>query len=225
MTDVQKESSRIWDGSTRITHWLITLAFGTSWWTAESGEMQWHRWSGYSMLGLVLFRVYWGFVGASTARFAHFVRGPRAFLSQARGFFSRTTAATIGHNSMGGWSAIVMLSLLLLQCSIGLFVVDVDVIESGPLSDLVGFSIGRSLAHLHRRVFNLLLTVVYLHVVVILFYQFYKRDSLIGAMVTGRKQLAVGAASPIRFVSPWRALLGLVLAALLTIAVVTRLRF
>ena len=60
-----------------LCHWLMVLFVGASWWTAETERMDWHRYSGYSLLALVSFRIYWGFFGSSTARFRQFVRGPR----------------------------------------------------------------------------------------------------------------------------------------------------
>src|SRR5690606_41063123 len=69
---------RIWDVPTRLVHWLIVASVATSWWTAERGDLELHRYSGYLLLGLLLFRIYWGFAGSSSARFAHFVKGPRA---------------------------------------------------------------------------------------------------------------------------------------------------
>ena len=69
---------RVWDLPTRVTHWTFVVVFGVLWWTAETGRMEWHRWAGYTLLALLLFRVYWGFLGSSTARFSRFIRGPRA---------------------------------------------------------------------------------------------------------------------------------------------------
>ena len=72
------DATKVWDWPTRLFHWLVVLLFAFSWWSAENGEMTWHYRSGLTMLGLILFRLVWGFVGGSTARFASFVRRLRA---------------------------------------------------------------------------------------------------------------------------------------------------
>ena len=72
---------RVWDVPVRLVHWLIVLSVAAAWWTAETGRMEWHQYSGYALLGLVSFRIYWGFFGSSTARFSQFVRGPRTIVS------------------------------------------------------------------------------------------------------------------------------------------------
>src|SRR3954466_14244874 len=102
---------RVWDLPTRLGHWLMVAGFALSWWTAESGRLEWHRWSGYALLGLVVFRLYWGFFGGSTARFGNFVRGPRAMLDYACG----RLAPAPGHNPLGALSVLALLALLLVQ--------------------------------------------------------------------------------------------------------------
>src|SRR3546814_15107276 len=104
-------AQRIWDLPTRLVHVGLIVLFLFSWWSADAGELRWHRWSGYAVLSLVLFRLYWGFVGSTTARFASFVRGPSAFVAYARRLFERTAAARVGHNAMGGWSVLAPLGM------------------------------------------------------------------------------------------------------------------
>jgi cytochrome b len=174
---------RVWDVPTRLVHWLLVLLIPFSWWTAESGRLEWHRWSGYTLLGLVLFRLYWGFFGSSTARFSRFVRGPRVIAGYLRGAWQ----ATAGHNPLGALSVLGLLGLLLAQVLLGLFAIDVDGIESGPLSARVSFAAGRAAAGWHEAVFNVLMVLVALHVVAVLYYAWFRRQSLVSAMVTGSR--------------------------------------
>ena len=132
---------RVWDVPTRLVHWLIVALVGASWWTGETGRLEWHRWSGYTLTGVILFRIYWGFFGSSTARFARFVRGPRGVIDYLRGRW----AVAAGHNPLGSWSVLALIVLLVTQVALGLFAVDVDGIESGPLSTYVSFEMGRTL--------------------------------------------------------------------------------
>jgi cytochrome b len=204
---------RVWDIPVRITHWAFVVGLVFSWWTAETGRLEWHRWSGYTLLGLVLFRLYWGFFGSSTARFSQFVRGPRAIGQYLKG----SLAPRAGHNPLGALSVVGLLVLLLAQIVLGLFAVDVDGMESGPLSLYVNFEAGRLAAQWHEWVFNALMIVVLLHVLAVLFYLF-RRQNLVGAMITGTRSFD----SPVEPVSSgsWiRLIIGIVLVTGLTWAV------
>jgi cytochrome b len=170
--------------------------------------MDWHRYSGYTLLGLLIFRIYWGFAGSSSARFSKFLRSPRGLIAYLRE--SREGHRHAGHNPLGGWSVAAMLTLMLAQVAIGLFVSDVDGLESGPLSHLVSFDTSRTLAEIHEIVFNVILTLIALHVAAILFYLLVKRDNLVSPMLTGkRSNVRMMAMTP---VPAWRVIPGVVLA-------------
>jgi cytochrome b len=207
---------RIWDIPVRLVHWLLVLLVAVSWRTAESGQMEYHRYSGYAVLGLLCFRIYWGFFGSSTARFANFVRGPRIVLAYLRRLPLRVEThrlAIPGHNPLGALSVIALLSLLAMQVILGLFAVDVDGIESGPLSTYVSFDAGRTAAHWHGTVFDILVWFIGAHVAAVLFYLLYKRQNLVASMLHG-KQMHHGDVPPVAAASPWRLLAGILLAAL-----------
>ncbi|MDE2597431.1 MAG: cytochrome b/b6 domain-containing protein [Sphingomonadales bacterium] len=172
----------VWDLPTRLFHWLLAGLFAFSWFSAENGLMDWHRISGETLVGLLAFRLVWGFVGGSTARFASFVASPGKALAYLRG--GGTAAA--GHNPLGAWSVIALLLLIAVQVGTGLFSVDTDGLESGPLSYLVSFEAGRKAAGVHHLAFNLTLLLVILHVAAILFYRVVKRRNLVTPMITGR---------------------------------------
>lgn len=180
---------RMWDAPTRLFHWAVVALVAAAWWTEKERHLDWHRLIGYTLLALVLFRLLWGLLGSTTARFGHFVRGPRAVYGYVRNdLFRRSPASHAGHNPLGGWSVIAMLVALLVQISLGLFAVDVDGIESGPLSYLVSFDTGRLAAHTHELVFNILLGLVGLHIAAVLFYLTHKRDNLVLPMLIGRRR-------------------------------------
>jgi cytochrome b len=211
---------RVWDLPTRLFHWLLVIGFGLSWWTAETGRLEWHRWSGYGLLGLVLFRLYWGLFGSSTARFGRFVRGPRTVLAYLRGAWQ----AVPGHNPLGALSVVALLALLATQIVLGLFAVDVDGIESGPLSEFVDFDTGRAAAHWHCEVFDLLLWLIALHIGAILYYGFVKKQNLAGAMLHGEREFPA-ALPAVQHASAVRLVVGIVFAALLTWLVTRAFRF
>jgi cytochrome b len=211
MSDSAPARVRVWDVPTRIVHWSMVLLFAFSWWSAEKGELQWHRWSGYSLTALVLFRLYWGFFGGSTARFSQFLRGPRAVVGYLRG----APVAAPGHNPVGAWSVVLMLALLATQIALGLFAVDVDGIESGPMSSLVSFETGRVAAEWHETVFNALLAIVAVHVLAALYYLVVRKQDLIGAMFTGKRTLD-GSQPGLAPASILRLIVGILIAAALT---------
>lgn len=176
----------VWDGATRLFHWLLVVLIGVSWWSAENYHMDWHYRSGLAACALLIFRLLWGLFGTSTARFRQFVKGPRGILRYVRG----QASPHIGHNPLGGWSVIALLLALVTQVVSGLFSVDIDGIESGPLSYLVSFDQGRVAADIHHISFSVVQALVVLHIAAILFYLFVKRHNLIGAMVTGYERTA-----------------------------------
>ena len=126
---------RLWDLPVRLFHWALVALIVCAWWTAENHLISWHRLTGYAILTLVLFRIVWGFLGSTTARFSHFLRGPGAVGAYVGGhMFRRGSPGHAGHNPLGGWSVVGMLGLLLLQVLLGFFSVDVDGLESGPFA-------------------------------------------------------------------------------------------
>jgi cytochrome b len=174
---------RVWDWPTRAFHWAIVLIVPAMWATHKLERMDVHILLGQFMLGLVLFRLIWGLIGSSTARFARFVRGPRAVLAYLRS----GAGAAFGHNPLGGWSVLLMLLLLAVQVGLGLFVTDEDGLVSGPLSHLVSYESARILAHRHETVFIILACVIVVHIAAVLYYRLARRDDLITPMVTGRR--------------------------------------
>lgn len=205
MTKASSVRARLWDAPTRIVHWALVALIAFAWWTAEVGRMEWHRLAGYVVLGLILFRLIWGFAGSASARFASFVRGPSATLAYVRTLPSRAKADLPGHNPLGAWSVLAILAVLVAQVVTGLFAVDIDAIEAGPLSDRVDFDTGRLFAKWHHWSFQALQVLVVLHVAAVVFYLAYKRANLIGPMITGRQTFSKD--PRLGFAPVWRAAL------------------
>ncbi|MDE2357347.1 MAG: cytochrome b/b6 domain-containing protein [Alphaproteobacteria bacterium] len=183
----------VWDAPVRLVHWAIAALVAFSWWSAKSDHLAWHRLSGYTILGLLVFRLIWGVIGSETARFSSFLAGPRTVLAYLGG----RAAPRVGHNPLGGWSVVVLFTLLAIQVGLGLFSVDEDAIEAGPLDRFVSFNTGRAITHWHHLVFNLLLVFIGLHLVAIAVYAARRRD-LVSPMLSGRAILPPGATAPRR---------------------------
>jgi len=201
-------NQRVWDLPTRAMHWLLVASIGVCWWTGLHNELGYHLYSGYAALWIVLMRLYWGVFGSSTARFANFVRGPREVFNYARTLHRRDSPHVQGHNALGAISVLAMLGLVLAVVGLGLFAVDVDGLYSGPLSSYVSFRMGRHLAHLHYRLFDILLAVIVLHLVAVVFYYVYKRHNLVFPMISGRRKASSHTVAEFEMAPLWRFLLG-----------------
>lgn len=187
---------RIWDLPLRLFHWALVLLVGASFVTGQFSAAlglraaAWHQWSGYAVLALLIFRVGWGFVGGSHARFSSFVRGPRAVLSTLRELAGRRRATPhVGHNPLGGWSVLAMLACLAVQASSGLFLADEDLGVEGPLAKYVGAQAMDTLKAVHESNVLVLLGLVALHIAAIAYYFIAKRENLVKPMLTGSKDL------------------------------------
>lgn len=214
---------QLWDLPTRVTHWALVLLVPFAWWSAEVGRMDWHRWSGYAILALLVFRLIWGFAGSTSARFVSFVRSPAATWAYVRTLPSRAGSDLPGHNPLGAWSVLALLAVLIAQVVTGLYAVDVDAIEAGPLSDRVSFDTGRLLARLHHWSFWALEALVALHLAAIAFYLLYKRSNLVWPMLRGWRSFTED--PKLRGAPVWRALAAAAVAAAVAWWVARGLKF
>lgn len=165
----------VWDWPVRIGHWLLVGGFILAWLTSESEELRLvHAFAGGTVVGVVLFRLLWGFLGTRHARFASFVRGPSAVKDYVSGLFKRAPVHEAGHNAAGGWAIVALLSLGLLAGA------------SGWL--LYGDLGGDWVEELHETLASLMLAVALLHVGGVVVSSLAHRENLVRAMLTGRKQ-------------------------------------
>ena len=204
---------RIWDLPTRIFHWVLAVLVVVCYLSGDNGRFDIHIPAGQALLVLVLARVLWGFAGSEPSRFRAFVRPLREIAAYVRTLGKRAPGHHPGHNPLGGLSVVAMLAVLLLQAGLGIFAVDVDGYNEGPLSFLVSYDAAREAAELHGDVVDILLILVGLHLAAILFYRVFKREKLVKPMVTGWASLPAGDRPAPRLVSAWRALLVLAIAA------------
>lgn len=212
---------RVWDLPTRVFHWVLVALLAAAWYTAEEGPIEWHARIGQALLALIIYRVVWGIVGSETARFRHFVKGPKAVLGYGKGLFSRRTSPAVGHNPLGGLMVLVLLGLVATQATLGLFAND-DIYFDGPLRHLVSKDMSDTLTGLHGQVFDLILVATAIHLAAALFYLAVKRENLIRPMITGRKRLPEPHPR-LRFAPAWLALPVLAVAAALVWAAVNYL--
>jgi cytochrome b len=206
--DAGMKTVAVWDLPVRVFHWLLVAFFLGLWVSGKTGELDIHMKMGMAVLSMLLFRLLWGFVGSSTARFSHFVAGPSGALDYLRTVREGRPWMGLGHNPLGGWSVMALLTVLLVQGSAGLFTSD-DIFTDGPLAWTVSSATVKQLSAVHRLGSKLLLVLVALHVGAVVFYLMAKGENLVRPMLTGRKAVPpeqAGEAAGLRFGSPWLAL-------------------
>lgn len=174
MSESNKRSILVWDAPVRVFHWLMVASFIGAFITAESERWRLlHVTLGYTMAGLVVFRIAWGLIGTRHARFASFVRGPRAVVAYLVSILRGRPEHHTGHNPAG---AVAIVALLVLTC--------VTAAAGWATYYEVG---GKWMEALHEGAANAMLAVVVVHVLGVLLGSRLHRENLVLAMVTGRK--------------------------------------
>lgn len=194
----KKPSILVWDLPVRVFHWLLVGSFAIAWVSAESERWRLlHVTMGYTMAALVVFRIVWGLVGTRHARFAAFVRGPRAVAGYLGALLRGHPPPSVGHNPAGALAIVALLALTLLAAA------------SGWGADNAWG--GHFVEEAHEVLAHGLLAVVLVHVGGVVLGSWLHRENLVGAMLTGRK-----AGDPAQAIgSAWRSVAALLLAAVL----------
>lgn len=201
----------VWDLPVRLFHWLTVGLVVSLWVTERWNWMGWHVLVGEILLGLVLFRLFWGLAGSETARFARFLTAPAAAVRHLRGMFAREPDHEVGHNPAGGWMVVLLLLLLLAECLSGVFVNN-DVADQGPFTDITPAWVSNLVTDLHAILFQVLVGAVVLHLAAIAVHALAKGQNLVRPMLTGRKLLPEATRAP-RIAGLGRALVLAMLAA------------
>jgi cytochrome b len=118
MNEQQGETLPVWDIGIRLFHWTLVTLFIVSYLSGDQHDL--HTWSGYAVIGLLGFRLFWGFFGSRHARFADFLYPPRAVWQYLAGLLRRKPPHYAGHNPAGGWMVFLLLTTLLAVCYSGL---------------------------------------------------------------------------------------------------------
>lgn len=183
------ERQKLWDPFVRGFHWLLAFFVTAAWILGEFGPdvMTLHFWCGYAVAALLVLRLIWGLFGPRTARFTHFVRGPRAIGAYVKQMFRRTPSYWPGHNPLGALAVLAMLAALLFQVATGLVSDPDDFINVGPLASSVPPEIRSDAVGWHHLGALIVLVIVSLHLLAIFFYRLWKRENLVLPMLTGWK--------------------------------------
>ena len=164
----------VWDLPLRVFHWLLAISFAGALLTAESERVRdVHVLLGYTVIGLLGFRILWGFLGTRHARWSSFAYGPKAVLSYLRSLLTRNPIHYVGHNPAGSWVIYVMLVL-------------------GLVTGISGYGVytdvgGKWIESLHEGAADAMLALVLVHVAGVVVSSLVHRENLVAAMLTGRK--------------------------------------
>ena len=171
----------IWDIPTRVFHWLIVLCFAIAYIT--SGNDEWellHITCGYSLFGLMLFRLLWGFVGSRHARFASFVKKPAAAIQYLKSLQGKSASPEhhSGHNPAGAWAIVLLIALGLLT----------------PIAGYITFNnwLGDWIADVHGALGNIMLGLVVIHLLGVIVGSLKHRENIVRAMFSGYKSASAG---------------------------------
>ena len=202
-------SIKVWDIFIRIFHWSLVLAFTVAYFTSEE-ENPWHIYAGYTVLGLVIFRLIWGFVGSQHARFSNFVCSPANVFRYIGALRAGTAQHYLGHNPLGGWMVVVLLSTLLVVTISGLKVYAIEE-GRGPLAGNQPILGVITAAHteedgntdeetsasteedeefweeIHEGSTNFMLLLIGLHLIGVILSSKLHKENLVKAMLTGKK--------------------------------------
>lgn len=179
---------RVWDIPTRLFHWLLAAAFGVAYLTS-AGEsfLDYHTTAGYVALGLVIFRVFWGFAGSTHARFSDFVKGYSTVMSYIRQTVRLKPPRHLGHNPAVGWVVLFMLAMTVFLTAAGIITYSGEE-GRGLFAASVAYDTGVAFAPLHKYLAWAMLLVIAVHVSAALFHDFVLRENLVLTMITGTRE-------------------------------------
>ena len=188
--------SKVWDGWVRGFHVLLGLGLLGSFLTGEEEALvSWHARLGLALAGLLAFRVAWGLWGSQHARFADFVRGPRAVLSYVKGMVRGRPPHVTGHNPVGAWMVVSMLVLLCATVLTGVLVYAGPEWE-GALAGSIAWNTGKALREVHETLAELFPVLIGLHVLGVIGSSLLEKQNLLLGMVTGYKRVPAELPAP-----------------------------
>jgi cytochrome b len=181
-----KKINRIWDLPIRLFHWLLLVCIVGSFASINLSDefVQWHAYFGYSILILLIFRIIWGFVGSTHARFSSFIPSKKTIFDYLQG----RSPQVLGHNPLGAVSVFALLFALSIQVFTGLFIDD-EVSFQGPLEKYVSSSVSSFLSEIHEVNQVVILALIVIHIAAIIFYKKFKGEDLIHPMISGDKEI------------------------------------
>lgn len=190
----------VWDLPTRLFHWGFVASIAGAYISGERGAIDAHEYFGLAAFGLFIFRLIWGVIGHETARFANFLRAPKAVWAYIKHLVARSAAMQPGHNPLGALAVIAILALMGSMAVTGLWTGD-DILYEAPLSVIgVAPELAGPMGAWHQRLHIFVIPLIALHLLALLAHRLWLGEKLVSRMVTGgqgeaqpnKKQTALG---------------------------------
>jgi cytochrome b len=179
----------VWDAGTRLFHWglvaAVSVAGLTGFWLGRT-TLAWHLWAGIVVIVAVVWRLVWGGLGPTYARFSSFAYPPVSVLSHIRDALSGTRVRHLGHNPLGALMVFALIGTLAAIVLTGAFALG-GLLKQGPLRAFLTYATGRQWLGVHRALAIFLLAMVGAHVAGVAFESWRGQENLVGAMLSGRK--------------------------------------
>ncbi|MGH7124610.1 MAG: cytochrome b/b6 domain-containing protein [Stellaceae bacterium] len=180
---------RVWDLGIRIFHWGLVVAFlgaGVSEWVLPESFLDAHLLLGYTIGGLLLFRLVWGCFGSEYGRLSHLRATPRQAVRYVLDFLQRHAQPYLGHNPGGALMIVVLLGTLFGVVITGMLV-QAGEEKQGPFAGFVSYAVGSAARDIHSLLVNSTLVLIGFHVLAVILHRALAGESLVSAMITGRK--------------------------------------
>jgi cytochrome b len=203
----QETDKQVWDLGLRLFHWLLVIFFCISYLTREI-EDSIHPYSGYLIIGLLCFRIVWGFVGGKHARFADFIYTPQQIINYAKGMLSGQLPEHEGHNPVASLMVFTLLASLIATTVTGLKVygeeghgplaaqANIKVIADAKASSLHEIKVHDGEHHeheseweeIHEFFANFTVFLIMLHILGVIVSTYLEKQNLVMVMITGYKR-------------------------------------
>ena len=204
-----KEAHLVWDLPLRLFHWLLALCVVGAIASGKTEKLDFHQHFGMAVMGLVLFRLIWGFSGSQTARFARFIRPISEVIEIIQQIKQGKADKRAGHSALGGYAVLYLLGICLVMSVSGAFSTD-DVLFEGPFVALIPGS-SPIAETIHSIAEKFLFLGIFLHLLAKVIYYFRLKKNLVPAMVTGRHKGLTGDSGFISYRHNMLGVLGLVM--------------
>ncbi len=179
---------KVWDLPTRIFHWLLVLAYVGAYFTSESEWLlEYHAAGGYIALGLIVFRILWGFTGNRYSRFSDFIRGWREVKSYILRMLRLDIPRFLGHNPAVGWVVLFMLLITIVISLTGIIVYGGEE-GRGIAAGIFSFKTALIVRVIHLILADIAVVMIVTHISAALIHHFILKENIIYSMFTGYKE-------------------------------------
>ena len=185
---IKPSQIKVWDPVVRFFHWSLVSAFFIAYITEED-LLSVHTWAGYLIVGLLVVRIIWGFIGTHYARFSDFVHSPSTIIQFLKNTLALRAKRYLGHNPAGGAMVMLLIFSLLATTTSGILLLGAEE-QAGPVANWftqAGGYWGNALEELHEFFANFTVLLVFIHIAGVIVESLIHKENLLSAMLNGFK--------------------------------------